>query len=514
MSAKVCVVGIDAMENLLISKWVADGALPAFASLKERGAWADVINPPRRFSGATWPNVYTGVGPKRHDQYVRTVFNEQDYSWHGLRPSEDKAPPFWFQDGWDQKQIALINVPYAPLSRQINGMQVINWGVHDCHDMRIQTSPEDLAKEILSEFGDDPVGLCDIDRRTPDEFCNFRDRLVARVNAKRDMFLKYLDMRDWDLFFCVLDEPHCVGHACWHLLDTDNPLNDPETAEIVGNPIKDVYKAIDNALAAVLERIDDSTTLIVLASHGMGPVQPDKEVLDEVLRRIEGRSTGTSMKGISSVRHSIGRLPGWVQKRLQPLREKYAWHINEAMRKRERRDRRYFTIEPQDETTGIRINLKGRESHGLVTPGDDYENVVSQLTNELLALVDGATGEPMVERVRRREEMDYDGFNGSIPDLVVEWVEKYPGWVESPTIGRVDPVYYCRTGNHCRMVGRLAATGPTVAPGQVADPVRLEDLAPSIAKLLDVPIGVTDGSPINQLLAHKKQNDLAVGPTG
>lgn len=515
MSAKVFVFGIDAMDEHLISKWIDEGALPAFASLKERGAWTNnVISPPRRFSGASWPNVYTGVGPKSHNQYVRTVFSEEDYSWHGVRPSEDNAPPFWLQDGWGQKQIAIINVPYAPLGRQLNEMQVINWGVHDSHSTRMQTWPKELGKDILLEFGPDPVGLCDIDERTLEDFCNFRDQLIARVNAKRDMFCKYLDAKEWDLFFCVLDEPHCVGHACWHLLDTNNPLNDPETARIVGNPIKDVYKAIDNALATVLDHIDDHTTMIVLASHGMGPTQPESDVMDEVLRRIEGRATGTSTKGISSVtkgissvRKSIGRLPVWTQKLLQPLREKYSWHLNESMRKRERRDRRYFTLETQDATTGIRINLKGRESQGLVMPGEDYEGVITYLTNELLALVDGETGEPMVERVTRREDIDYSELDGSIPDLVIEWAEKYPASIESPAIGRVDPLYFCRTGNHAHMAGFLAAVGPTVASGQVTDPVYLEDLAPTIAKLLDVPIGVAEGRPINQLLSDERQND-------
>jgi predicted AlkP superfamily phosphohydrolase/phosphomutase len=324
------------------------------------------------------------------------------------------------------------------------------------------------------------------------------------------MFCKYLDSRDWDLFFCTLDETHCVGHACWHLLDPDNPRYDPQVARVAGNPIKDVYIAIDEALGAILKRIDDQSTVIVLASHGMGPIEPDREVLEEILRRIEGRPTVATTRGITAIKRRIGHLPIWAQKLLLPLREKYSSRINETMRKRERQSRRYFAIENQDGTGGIRINLKGRESLGMVTAGEEYESVISHLTNELVQLVDGETGEPMVEQVIRREDIDYDGYGGSLPDLVVKWVKKLPAWIESPAVGRINPIYYCRTANHTRMLGLLTAIGPGVVSGPLSDPVRLEDLGPSIAKLLNVPIEAADGRPIDALLTRRQPNKSAV----
>ena len=271
MSAKVFVFGIDAMEPRLLAEWMGDGTLPAFASLRERAAWGEVINPPRRFSGASWPNFYTGFGPGRHGQYLRTVFDEQDSRHEGYRPDHDQVPAFWLQESWSEKQIAVINMPFAPLHEGLSGLQLVDWGVHDSHDHTIQAWPQAMLHEVLSRFGGDPVGNCEIEDRSPLEFGEFRDRLIRRVRAKCDMICHYLASHQWDLFISVLDETHCVGHQTWHILDPTHPLHDRAVANAVGNPIHDVYSAIDDALASVMKLIGDDGTLLVISSHGMGP---------------------------------------------------------------------------------------------------------------------------------------------------------------------------------------------------------------------------------------------------
>ena len=324
------------------------------------------------------------------------------------------------------------------------------------------------------------------------------------------MICKYLETREWDLFLSVLDESHCVGHQTWHFQDMEHPRHDPEVARVVGNPLKDVYKAIDGALASVLERIDDNCTLLVVSSHGMGPISSGSIVLDEILRRIEGVSTRAGTQSITSVRRSIDLLPDWIQRLLKPARERLSWHINEVLRRRDRKCRRYFAIETNDPTGGVRLNLAGRESRGLVQPGEDYEKVVAHIENELHQLVDGRSGKPLVERVIRRQEINYEGFAGSPPDLVIEWAVKAPEWIESPTVGRLDPIYYNRLGDH-RMQGFFIAAGPTITPGQLNAPVRMEDFAPTIARMIDLPVGDTDGTPIVALVAHKEPKSAKIG---
>ena len=69
---------------------------------------------------------------------------------------------------------------------------------------------------------------------------------------------------------------------------------------------------------------------------------------------------------------------------------------------------------------GLRVNLKGRQPQGTVEPGDHYEKVRDRLISELETWRHPETGEPIVEKAKRREEVYSGPFTGDAPDIVVE----------------------------------------------------------------------------------------------
>lgn len=497
MGTKILVFGVDAMEIRLILDWIEDGTLPALASLKERSAWAPVINPSRMHHSALWSNFYTGVGPDRHGQYMRTVFDPLRYSFTAQRPESDKVTAFWLRDGLREKRVAVINMPSAPLDKGINGMQVVEWGMHDCHHKSITTSPPELAAEILARFGGDPVGICDVNERTPAECRDFRDRLIRRLRAKSEMARHYLASDQWDLFVTVLDETHSVGHQCWHLHDPAHPLHDRQLEAELGDPIKDVYVEVDRALGQILELVDDTTTVLFLTDLGMGPAEDGTLVLDEILRRIEGRSLSSGPHTVAVLKSIWNAMPHWMQAVARPLRWKFGPRLHDKLHTNERSQRRCFWLPTQDPGGGIRINLVGRESDGLVQPGPECEAFTEHLIEELHQLVDGRSGKPMVSEVVRTRNLDLGENAGDLPDLIVRWAIASPTSIESSTVGRIDPVYSSRKGDHdINMTGVFLATGPRVMPGALNNSVKLEDLAPTIASLLGAPLEDTDGVPI------------------
>lgn len=505
MGAKVLVFGVDAMELSLVDAWIDDGSLPNLASLREQGLFGVVRNPPRRFSGASWPNFYTAVGPHRHGQYLRTRFNPEDYRYHGYRPDHDRMPAFWTDAAWREKRIAVINMPYAPVHEGLNGMQVTEWGVHDYHHRTIRTWPASLADDVLSKYGGDPVGLCEIDDRTPAEFQAFRENLLKRVRAKRDMICHYLRSDHWDLFVSVMDEAHCVGHQTWHLHDPSHPRHDSDIAAAMGDPMKDVYREIDAAFGAIRDCVDDDCTILFVSTHGMGPTSDGNLVFDDILRRIEGIDVGGGPQAISAIKRVQAALPAWLRDLLQPIKERISLKVTEELRKGDRAKRQYFSIPTQDPAAGVRFNLAGRENHGLVEPGEQYDAVVEHLSRELHALTDGRTGKPLVERIIRQEDLDLTGYDGNPPDLIVQWAVMDPPWIQSPTLGRIDPIYNNRAGDH-RMLGFMMAAGPTVRPGQLDHTVALEDFASTIAGLLGLDVAETDGAPIQSISPGGRKN--------
>jgi predicted AlkP superfamily phosphohydrolase/phosphomutase len=204
--AKVLVFGVDAMEPKLILDWIESGDLPNLARLRARSAWGHVLNPPRFFSGASWPNFYTGVSPARHGQYLRTLYDTSTCIHRPFRPNRDQTKPFWSGPDWQRKKTALLNVPYCGLDESINGLQVVDWGQHDRHQNDLSTIPRELADDLRSRFGCDPVGACEGFECTTSALSDLRQRLIRRVQQKHDMTCHYLAGENWDLFVSVFDE--------------------------------------------------------------------------------------------------------------------------------------------------------------------------------------------------------------------------------------------------------------------------------------------------------------------
>jgi predicted AlkP superfamily phosphohydrolase/phosphomutase len=110
----------------------------------------------------------------------------------------------------------------------------------------------------------------------------------------------------------------------------------------------------------------------------------------------------------------------------------------------------------------IRINLVGRESHGLVQP-QDYGAVCDELIALLLECRDPRTGEGIVEVVERPAGgRDPRSLGPTESDLVIVWRGALA--LSHPRHGTIGPLPYRRTG------------GPTGPHGMVL--VRSQDLAP------------------------------------
>jgi len=94
----------------------------------------------------------------------------------------------------------------------------------------------------------------------------------------------------------------------------------------------------------------------------------------------------------------------------------------------------------------IRINLKGREAHGIVEP-DDYEAVLDEVEADLRKIVDARTGEPVVDYVIRMRAKDPNASIGPAPDLVVSF-KAVTDVISHPEVGVVGPAPLMRMGEH------------------------------------------------------------------
>jgi predicted AlkP superfamily phosphohydrolase/phosphomutase len=371
-----------------------------------------------------------------------------------------------------------------------------DWGTHDPEDPP-SSRPAALVAELTRRFGGDPVGCCDRGRDGAAALAGLRDDLLERVRRKTALSEELLGRGGWDLFLTVFSESHCAGHQFWHVHDPQHERHRRDLAGALGDPLRDVYVGLDAAVGRLLDVAGPDTTVLLLASHGMGAHHDGTYLLDEILRRIDGVPPDRGAAAIEAARRLWHRAPASVRRPLQKLADR-SYH---AARSRSPASRRFFAVPTNENCGGIRVNVVGREPRGKVARGAALDAVCAQLTTELLALVDVASGQPVVREVLRSADVFPGERLDDLPDLLVRWHRHAPiRGVTSSRVGRVeraDPGV--RSGDH-RAAGALLARRPGLGPGSRAEAVSIVDVAPTIAALLGVALDDVDGQPIAEIV--------------
>src|SRR5262249_26149026 len=277
--------------------------------------------------------------------------------------------------------------PFARPAGWLNGIQVTNWGVHDAWSWERSSYPASLIDDLVRRFGDHPIPSCNVGRkRSIAEYRQFRDQLIEGVRRTTALLRHCLELEDWDFLFGVFSEAHCVGHQCWHFLDAGHPRHDPTAAAELGTAILDVYRELDAGIATLLERVDEDTHALVMLSHGMGPFYSGAHLLQSVLDRLgrsghaasEAEPEGVEQGGWSPRRLGPAPVRRELKRRLPSLASGVWRRTHHEIHPWERR--RAFAVPDYYMTSGVRINLRGREPAGTVQAGAEYETLCRELT--------------------------------------------------------------------------------------------------------------------------------------
>lgn len=506
---RLLTVGLDAADKDIIGEWANAGLLPAFKSLMSGSTWGDVENPRGLEAGSCWPTFYSGCLPSETGQYDGARrFDPQSYMDVSYRPDASTRNAIWTVLSKAGKLCGVIDAPYNYPVHEINGIKVNDRGSHvpagGSDYMEFKTHPAELADEIVRQFGPDPAkghSSDFFDLSTASGVKHFRDIYVGRIENKTDMALHYWQQKPWDFFMTVFTEAHCVGHRCWHIHDASHPDHDPAIAAAVGDPVKDIYIALDRAVGRLVEAGKKDGRVLVFLSHGMGPGYSATRLLDRILVRLdEGRMVTRSQPLMKLLRAGWRSMPDAIRRPLKPLRNK----VSNDNFQPNRKGRRFFEIIANDRTGGIRINLAGREAHGIVQPGEEYEALCRQLVADLSEVKNAESGEPLAEEIFQVR----DHFSGpnldKLPDILMTWNRSHPiNAATSEKIGIVDKTGLCltRSGDH-RPLGCFFAVAPDWPHQRLNQPVKVQDFAPTIAELFSVSMGKIQGKPIAAMRAH------------
>jgi len=506
----VVVLGFDAASPRLIRDW----ALPAFARLRADGVTARTLNPPGLYVGAVWPSLITGVSPARHGRWCYDQFIPGSYGVRRMSPRDYQVEPFWMALDRAGKRVAIIDVPKSPSHALANGLHIADWGTHDPESRGFHTYPEALAHDVQRRYRTEPVGGCDSYGHDHDAVQQLCDRLIERAERKTELCLDLLARERWDLFFAVFTESHCAGHQLWRLHDPAHPEHDPVLRRALGDPLERVYRALDRSLARLLSALPTDATVVVLASHGMGPHYDGNMLLADMLAAMH--VSGTRRDAVSTLQRTWHAAPAPLRRAINPLAVRAGlWlgrrragappGLGSALRTPDPTRMRYFAVPNNDCHGAIRLNIVGREPAGCVRTGGDVDDTIAALREELRTFVNEDTGRPVVASLHRIEDLYPGEPHGALPDLIIDWDRSAPiRRIVSTRYGRLErPPLTPRTGDH-QPDGLLIARGPEIASGGDLDAMASVDLAPTICTILGLPRPDLDGHPIAAIVAPSK----------
>jgi predicted AlkP superfamily phosphohydrolase/phosphomutase len=306
---------------------------------------------------------------------------------------------------------------------------------------------------------------------------------------------------DWNLLFSHFWGTDRAQHELWHLLDDNHPRYDAREGAEFGPRLRRFYRELDKGLKEIVDDAGDANILIV-SDHGFGPIHRflafNVWLLEKGYLRLK-HDAGTVLKKAA---YDLGLTPVFFYRLsmalgLARLRLSGGFHSRQKMQML--LDRFFLSLSNVDwsETKAysrgnygqIYVNLKGREPHGCVQLGEEYEAVRNAIRNDLLAVEDPETGTGMFDKVYFREEIYHGPYVDEAPDIVF-----LPADMRNKALGTLDftsnrfsfPVYG-NSGDH-RMDGIFLGLGPAFREGARLGPRSILDVAPTVLYLLGLKV--------------------------
>jgi predicted AlkP superfamily phosphohydrolase/phosphomutase len=344
------------------------------------------------------------------------------------------------------------------------------------------TYPEELADEIVDNVavyagGREATpgwGYPDLRFNNPELIQVWKESSSQHLDYLVDTARFLSDAHGWDMLFMHV---HLQDILCHHpgydAIDPSVPDYDPARAEQQLDIMRTMYRAMDAQVGRFArECADENTVTVVISDHAAVPfrkVVMMRKVLQAAGLLVVRRDEKTGAPAID-----------WSRTRACCpffLPEEYIW-----------------------------VNVKGRDPDGIVEPGAEYENVRDETIRALRGIQDPETGDCPVAQVLRKEDAGELGHHGDrCSDLLFFFKPGYgmssDGIVpfeeyENDALMRACEGYGDHSGYLPSARSRgysnsavFVMSGPGVRRGvTTSDPIRLLDVAPTIAHLLGMEI--------------------------
>ena len=362
---RIVFIGLDGTPYSLITRLVSEGRMPNLARVLKTGTLRPMYSVYPTVSSVAWYSMMTGKNPAKHG-----IFGFVDRTPGTYKPFIPTSRNMTSETLWEYlsragKRVIVMNVPVTYPPRPVNGILVAGFLAPRLEKATYPPEVSQRLQRLGYRIDVDPWAA----RESKDNLLkDFHLTLAARGRA----LLEFMRNEAWDYLHCHIMETDRLHHFTWELMERNDPKYAPG--------FYDCYRQIDDLLGSVYAELSDDTALMLMADHGFCTLR--KEVYVNTWLKELGylRCTTSGPKSIADMDPSS----------------------------------RAYSLDPGR----IFINLHGREPKGCVEPGAEYDRLREEISEGLLNLRDPDTGEPMIEKVLRREEIYHGPQFDRAADLI------------------------------------------------------------------------------------------------
>ncbi len=503
----LAIVQFDCAATPLLEDLIADGRLPALASLRERGHWAVLDTPAEHFPAGTYHSLYSGHELGRHGQHYafqwRAEEQRLDYRTHFANPL-----PVWERAAAAGRRTLVIDPYESQPSRPDRGTVLSGWQFENVISLERWSRPEAAQRELARLFGRAPLIQEVFGRPTARYLLGMRRHLLAGPARVASAAAHLIPRDEPDLAWITLLSAHLAGHLFWDTTEVAAAF-DPDARSLLAGTLAEVYEACDAAIGRIVRSLPEDSDLMVISPMGMGRETSRVDLLPAMLgavlsgRPAEPGGGGALWRLRSAVpveaRAAVARLTG--RRLTQQLTCRLSllgtdWDSTRA-----------FML-PSDHHGQIRFNIRGREREGIVDR-DDADALAAEITDGLMSFREPDGTRSVAEVWRTRDLMPGAPALDLLPDLVVRFAATpmpADGVSRSPGFGEVrrDGPGTGRSGGHTTDAWALLLPGGS-RMRDVARPAVL-DIPATACALLGLPVDDLDGRP---LLEHAERTAAA-----
>ena len=462
---KVLVIGLDGATWNLLKPLIEEKKLPTIEKLKENGCHGNLESCIPHVTFPAWKCYSTGKNPGKLGVYWWMDLDIKSRKTRVNSSNSFKSLEIWDHLGIEGVKCGIMGMPTTYPPKKVNGFMASEFNPSDSG----YTYPEELETELKEKFG----FIAEFGDYHGEDREKMAENRIKIMKQRFDSF-KYLAMKfKPDFLHLTIFHIDNIQHFYWKYMEK----NDTK----FGKVIEKSWKFIDSELELLINEVDPDYVM-VMSDHGFTSLKAIFNVHMWLLNRDHLHLKSKILKFLNSLK--LLTLSSSIAKKLITLKQSRKISETASM-------------------TDIAIKLIDWEKCKVIALGEgllyinrhafknnnELEVFRENLINELSEIRNPKTGEFIVKKVFRREDIYSGKYTYLAPDLIILPNEGYEiaSLGLSKKLWDFSPKEEGWSAVH-KLHGIYMVSGKDVKKGYEIKGAKIYDIAPTILHIFGIPI--------------------------